>query len=80
MAALAPYPHENGSPDGCSEGCTGPHTDDPPAGWPESCPECGGNARGCYPACTDSTRRRPFESWEGQTGADSLAGGDPFWY
>lgn len=57
--------HYDGDPDGCSATCTGPHLDDAPTG--HVCGRCGG---ACYPVCLHQAR--PYEPWEGRTGADEL--------
>lgn len=59
--------HYDGDPNGCSEDCQGPHLDDLPAGAPEVCADCGGNAKRCYPVCRERQTNRPFEPWEGLT-------------
>lgn len=60
--------HDDGHPDHCSEFCNGPHYGD---NAPEVCLTCGGNGRACFYGCID--RSRPFEEFEGSTGAEESA-------
>lgn len=64
--------HYNGGP-GCSADCDARHLDDAPAGMPDCCPDCGGNAYRCFPVCGERSRNRRFEPWEGLTGDQEYA-------
>lgn len=64
--------HYEGDPEYCREACPGPHIGDDYAG-PESCPQCGGNGRACSlmpGGCRELSTNRPFEEFEGSTGAE----------
>jgi hypothetical protein len=65
---MAKVNHENGEPYLCSEECsrTNSHFGDAPDGF--VCANCGGGA-GCYPKCRERELYRPFEEYEGLTGA-----------